>query len=107
MTDVCNCGHDLLRHNGFNGDGEPFHCVDCDCKAFKRHAGKLDIEPTWMQILGMVEKEVVPVRELEMACVLADRVRQAQKKGESITIHPDNSVVIDDHEDDESKEVKE
>lgn len=58
--------------------------------------GSIDLEPTWAQLLNMAKREVIPVEELEKACILADTVRQAQKRGESITIYPDGRVTVDD-----------
>lgn len=30
----CKCGHDKTRHKRYMGDGEPFGCVECDCKGY-------------------------------------------------------------------------
>lgn len=30
----CKCKHNLMKHNRFNGVGEPFGCVDCECEGF-------------------------------------------------------------------------
>lgn len=63
----------------------------------KKVVATIDCEPRWTDLWRLACSGHIPVEELEKACVLADTVRQAQKNGESITINPDNSVVIDDH----------
>lgn len=41
----------------------------------------IDVEPTWCAILKMVERGAVKANELKPVCELADKIRQAQKKG--------------------------
>jgi hypothetical protein len=47
----------------------------------RKKVGYIDVEPTWCAILNMVEHGSVKASELKPVCELADRVRQAQKKG--------------------------
>lgn len=50
----------------------------------------IDIEPTWCALLNVAKRCGNP-EILEGACKVADLVRQAQKRGESVTIRPDGS----------------
>jgi hypothetical protein len=38
----CECGHNLMRHNRFMGEGKPFGCVDCECDGFNSIKGGSD-----------------------------------------------------------------
>jgi hypothetical protein len=41
----------------------------------------IDIEPTWSNLLNVVERGGLKPEVLRPACELADDIRQAQKKG--------------------------
>lgn len=41
----------------------------------------IDIEPTWGQLLNVVERGGMKPEALRPACILADEIRQVQKKG--------------------------
>lgn len=52
----------------------------------------IDIEPKWIDILKIIPKTKETrgiIEELEKPCKIADIVRQAQKRGESVTFHKD------------------
>jgi len=52
----------------------------------------IDLEPTWKSIYNAVRHGNLPPEELHKAVVVADVVRQAQKRGETITFHPDGTT---------------
>mgnify|MGYP007071652673 CR=1 FL=1 len=47
----------------------------------KKTVTTIDIEPTWVELCKASELGALPAIELMPACQIADKIRQAQKKG--------------------------
>ena len=58
----------------------------------------LDLEPLWIDLVKMWQNMGVKVQndkvypELQKMAIIADTIRQAQKKGETVTITPDGVI---------------
>jgi len=59
---------------------------------------QIDCEPKWIDIVRLTREDNLETLrpELEKMAKLADIVRQAQKKGKILTLHPDGKIEEED-----------
>lgn len=58
----------------------------------------IDLEPTWENLCNAAQTGHLPAKELMPACIIADKIRQAQKSGAksvTFTFEDDGSINLE------------